>query len=66
MSFAIGLKPLNSKRTRCEYKSFYKGEDTNENHIGRKENLGWCNNFKGFKQYRYLIESVLNQFKDNE
>ncbi len=23
----------------------------------QKDNLGWCNNFKGFLQYRYLIEN---------
>lgn len=22
-----------------------------------KDNYGWCNNFKGFIQYRYLIEN---------
>ena len=43
-----------------EYQSFYKGKGANEGHIGRNENLGWCNNFKGFIQYRYLIENGLS------
>ena len=33
-----------------EYYSFRKGK------VEYIESLGWCRNFKGFKQYRYLIE----------
>ena len=39
-----------------EYQSFYRGEGANEEHMGREENRGWCLNFKGFIQQRYLIE----------
>jgi len=41
-----------------EYQSFYRGEGVNEEHMGREENRGWCSNFKGFIQQRYLIENV--------
>ena len=34
----------------AEYESFYKGQ------IGLGGESGWCNNFKGFIPYRYLIE----------
>jgi len=44
--------------TNEEYQSFYRGEGANEGHTGRKENQGWCLNFKGFIQQRYLIENV--------
>ena len=40
-----------------EYESFYKGERANKGHTGLNENKGWCNNFRGFIQYRYLIEN---------
>lgn len=40
-----------------EYESFYKGEGANKGHTGLNENKGWCNNFRGFIQYRYLIEN---------
>jgi thymidylate synthase ThyX len=43
--------------TENEYESFYKGFGANEGHTGRIENQGWCNNFKGFIQYRYLLEN---------
>lgn len=39
-----------------EYNSFIKG-DTNNDGVDFKTTLGWCNNFKGFIQYRYLIEN---------
>ena len=34
----------------AEYESFYKGQ------IGLGGESGWCNNFRGFIPYRYLIE----------
>ena len=40
-----------------EYESFYKGEGANKGHTGLDENKGWCNNFRGWIQYRYLIEN---------
>lgn len=44
-----------------EYTSFIKGKGM-AGYIGeplgfKKENLGWCNNFRGFIPYRYLIEN---------
>ena len=42
-----------------EYESFYKGEGANKGHTGIDKNKGWCNNFKGFISYRYLIENNL-------
>lgn len=39
-----------------EYNSFIKG-DTNNDGVDFKTTLGWCNNFRGFIQYRYLIEN---------
>ena len=43
-----------------EHYSFYKGYGCNKGHSGLQENKGWCNNFRGFIQYRYLIENNLN------
>ncbi|HHX70181.1 MAG TPA: FAD-dependent thymidylate synthase [Gallicola sp.] len=40
-----------------EYESFYKGEEANKEHVGLDENKGWCNNYRGFIQYRYLAEN---------
>lgn len=40
-----------------EYESFYKGEEANKEHAGLDENKGWCNNYRGFIQYRYLVEN---------
>lgn len=40
-----------------EYESFYKGEGVNKEHTGLNENKGWCNNYRGFIQYRYLVEN---------
>ena len=45
-----------------EYPEFIKGrcyrEEWNQNYIEIPEEIeGWCNNFKGFIQYRYLIEN---------
>lgn len=49
-----------------EYHSFYKGElnvfETSndwytESFLKGNKNCGWCNNFKGFIQYRYLVEN---------
>ena len=45
-----------------EYSEFYKGEVSPMDlyYIGRckpTKNSGWCNNFKGFIQYRYMIEN---------
>lgn len=40
-----------------EYESFYKGEGANKGHTGLDENKGWCNNYRGFINYRYLIEN---------
>ena len=52
-----------------EYETFIKGELTLEKvtqnfqhyKMDREDrrNIGWCNNFKGFIQYRYLIENEL-------
>ena len=42
-----------------EYESFYKGERANKEHTGLDENKGWCNNYRGFIQYRYLVENKL-------
>ncbi len=38
-----------------EYSNFVKG-DTSKAKQG-SDIYGWCNNFKGFIQYRYLIEN---------
>ena len=55
-----------------EYGEFYKGRLCVENFLiknkevtylggsGNDEYHGWCNNFKGFIQYRYLIENGLS------
>lgn len=48
-----------------EYSAFYKGEITPMDGylIGRckpARGSGWCNNFKGFIQYRYMIENNYN------
>jgi hypothetical protein len=40
-----------------EYESFYKGERANKEHTGLDENKGWCNNYRGFVSYRYLVEN---------
>lgn len=40
-----------------EYPSYYRGAGANENHYGREENHGWCRNFKGFIQYREILEN---------
>lgn len=40
-----------------EYESFYKVEEANKEHTGLDENKGWCNNYRGFIQYRYLVEN---------
>ena len=37
----------------AEYESFYKGQ------IGLGGESGWCNNFKGFIPYRYLIDNQM-------
>lgn len=42
-----------------EYKSFYKGEEANKENTGIDENKGWVNNYRGFIQYRYLVENKL-------
>lgn len=36
-----------------EYQSFYKSVLKDDKEI---KELGWCKNYKGFKQYRYLVE----------
>lgn len=38
-----------------EYDDFHKGDLSKDN----ASQYGWCNNFKGFIQYRYLIENEL-------
>ena len=55
-----------------EYAHFYKGrlvtrefevEECGENYLivsSNDENYGWCNNFKGFIPYRYIIENELS------
>ena len=43
--------------TDLEYESFYKGNYANINHTGLGTNQGWCNNFRGFIQYRYIEEN---------
>ena len=42
-----------------EYESFYKVEGVNKEHTGLNENKGWCNNYRGFINYRYLVENEL-------
>ena len=42
-----------------EYESFYKGEGANKEHTRLDKNKGWCNNYRGFIQYRYLVENEL-------
>jgi thymidylate synthase ThyX len=42
-----------------EYESFYKGEESNKENTGLDENKGWINNYRGFIQYRYLVENKL-------
>lgn len=39
-----------------EYSTFFNGQRYTNNHLLMK-GFGWCNNFKGFIQYRYLIEN---------
>lgn len=57
-----------------EYQSFFKGkleilnddrdfEDNIEIMEPYHSEKGWCNNFKGFIQYRYLIENHYDEFK---
>lgn len=41
--------------TNQEYDDFHKGDLNKDN----ASQYGWCNNFKGFIQYRYLIENEL-------
>lgn len=43
--------------TDCEYESYYKGDSANIGHTGLQANQGWCNNFKGFVQYRKIMEN---------
>lgn len=43
--------------TDCEYESYYKGDGANIGHTGLQANQGWCNNFKGFVQYRKIMEN---------
>jgi thymidylate synthase ThyX len=43
--------------TEGEYESYYKGFGSNKNHTGILENQGWCRNFKGFIQYRHILEN---------
>lgn len=40
-----------------EYESFYKGEIANKEHTELDENKGWCNNYRGFINYRYILEN---------
>lgn len=41
-----------------EYSALYKGRcDVYTSEEENKANQGWCNNFKGFIPYRYLIEN---------
>lgn len=39
-----------------EYDRFFKGEIPNS-FVNNPNGLGWCNNFRGFISYRYLIEN---------
>lgn len=39
-----------------EYGSYYSGKGANENWTGKEINKGWCRNFKGFIQYRAIVE----------
>lgn len=42
-----------------EYGMFINGEDTGEDkysYVFNKKSFGWCRNFKGFIQYRHLVE----------
>jgi hypothetical protein len=41
-----------------EYESWYSGDGHNERHTGKKDYHGWCKNFRGFIQYRELLEKV--------
>jgi hypothetical protein len=43
--------------TEVEYSEFFKGRNSNGN-SANDELMGWCNNFKGFIPYRYLIENT--------
>jgi len=40
-----------------EYESWFRGAGANEGHMGRKENQGWCKNYKGFIQLRQILEN---------
>lgn len=42
-------------RVGCEIERYDKG-DYSEDVVIKKDIQGWCNNFKGFINYRYLIE----------
>ena len=40
-----------------DWESYYRGAGANEDYYGREENHGWCRNFKGFIQYREILEN---------
>lgn len=46
-------------RVGCEIERYDKG-DYSEDVVIKKDIQGWCNNFKGFINYRYLIEDEKN------
>ena len=46
-------------RVGCEIERYDKG-DYSEDVVIKKDIQGWCNNFKGFINYRYLIENEKN------
>ena len=43
--------------TDLEYHIFIKGKIEEDESKNNPEIYGWCNNFRGFIQYRYLVES---------
>lgn len=47
-----------------EYYNFFKGDKRVEQFLGKEEKylaqFGYCNNLRGFVQYRYMIENELN------
>jgi hypothetical protein len=40
-----------------EYETWYRGDEANSGHLGNPKNQGWCRNYKGFIQYREIIEN---------
>ena len=42
-----------------EYHTFIKGKIKEDESYNSKSIYGWCNNFRGFMPYRYILENKL-------